>query len=200
MGVDVVGIVGHRLTTEEILDLPTLLNSVQGAALAEALDLPWAPGTRKPWSLEYVPTMLGNPNAVWPDTFPITVDGHGLQLHMSPHVCDFMSGMRWPTFLTSAPHRRAQRRIAFQLARLLDADGALWVPDSTYRISLVTDLVDEARSLDDLTTWLRAEYGPPEEHPVAALEEAAPVVSGADLAARSDTYFWDSFDDLDPLA
>ena len=197
MGVDVVGIVGHRLTTEEILDLPTLLNSVRGAALVAALDLLWARSAHKPWSLEHVPTMLGNPNAVWPDTFPITVVGHGMSLHASPHACEIISGMRWPTFVTSAEHRRALRRIAFRLARLLGVDLALWVPDSYYRVSLVRDLVDEARSLDDFTTWLRAEYGPLGGHSVAALEGAAPVVSGADLEAREDTYFWDSFGDLD---
>ena len=200
MGVDVVGIVGHRLTTEKILDLPTLLNSVRGAALAEALDLPWVPGTREPWSLEHVPTMLGNPNAVWPDTFPITVDGHGLWLQVSPHVCEIISGMRWPTFLTSAPHRQAHRRVAFQLACLLGGDVALWVPDSSYRSSLATDLVEQAQSLEDITAWLRAEYGPPEDHPVAALEEATPTTSGADLDVPRDTYFWDSFDDLGPPA
>jgi len=199
-GVDVVGIVGHRLTTEEILDLPTLLNSPRGEALVEALDLPWVPGTRKTWSLYHVPTMLCNPNAVWPDTFPITTVGHGLWLDVSPHACEIISGMRWPTFLTSARHRRAHRRITCRLARLLGVDVALWVPDSSYRASLVRDLVDEAQSLDDFTAWLCAEYGPPEEHSVTALEEATPTTSGADLDVPRDTYFWDSFGDLIPLA
>lgn len=152
MGVDVVGIVGHRLTTEEILDLPALLNSPRGEALVEALDLPWVPGTRKTWSLYHVPTMLGNPNAVWPNTFPISVVGHGLSLDVSPHVCEFTSGMRWPTFLISAPHRRAHRRVAFQLACLLGGDVALWAPDSSYRASMVTDLMQGTHSLDDCTT------------------------------------------------
>ena len=82
-------------------------------------------------------------------------------------------------------YRSSLRRVFCELAGVLGATFAIYLPDSGYGCSGVEDLIGEGRSIEEMLQWLRNEIGDP-----------APSIE----AIRSDPwdgngYFIDRFED-----
>lgn len=182
MSVTVVAMTGHRLNARGAEALPHTLQSAAASELRTATNALY--GFLKPfypllelderWHVQgYHETAISDPATAWARGGAMWIDGPaGLSLGAGQHLYDLGFFVLWTNFLADADARTLVEQVSAALARLLGSPEVLYVPDSAYRASGVSDLEYTDASVDDAKRWLRQHCGPPAERPTQIISPA----------------------------
>lgn len=95
--------------------------------------------------------------------------------------------MQWHSFLTNDKISSGLRSICSYIAKPLESDRVIYLPDSGWKISNAHDLAIEGADLDTIITWLGKTFGPS----ARSLHEIYPNENDP---KRGEGYFIDKFD------
>jgi hypothetical protein len=206
VGVDIFAVLPHRLTAREVAALPARLQPTADPVLARVLErncprdamgpayVQTLPAEEFMWSLgsKMAPKPL-DVEAEWARSETVWINGPLLTigLFMGSQTCFVVHGHRWGRFLTEQETNRRVREVTREVARVLDAGRALYVPDGGYVPAAVLDLVGAGHSFAEITLWLHQHCGPPA---IAAWESMSEAITRGSLHDRAvSSYLVDVF-------
>lgn len=166
MGIDFVALIPHRLDLAGLRAKLTRLDAINPdivrwwpPAHSGIPGRPWTfnPGLDEPWHLE-------------PDADTRWARGAGVFVNGS-RLCSFLfyrhaltfpgTGDRWRRFVDDAVHRLFIRRVCRVIARVFDADRALYAPDGYLPASRAVEMISSNATLAEAEQWLAEHCGPP---------------------------------------
>ncbi len=169
MSVEVAAILDHRLDVSDTRALPGLLHPQVAPNLATAITAQFK--LLKPshpllsedegWQVGWT---IADPQWTQGDVREI-IGPAGVSIVVGSRLCEVSFFWRWSSFLVDAPIRASVQHVCCELAHLVGANGIVYVPDSAYPVSGVTDLVFNGASLTEARVWLRERCGPPASTP-----------------------------------
>lgn len=137
--------------------------------------------------------------AMWDLGEPVTVSGPAiLNLHIARHCAVFSPVCRWGRFQTDPNVQVTFRRMCHEVARLLNAPQALYVPDSFYAAANGSDLALDHQPYEAIVAWLREHVGAPTLAPesIGAGRLSSRAGDPNAPARRGHEYYIDTFTDL----
>jgi hypothetical protein len=167
MSINFQAMLAHGLGKQDILALPTQLNSAAPTGLIDALgnleEL-----IRNEWPTYYLDrewsedgtmdVLVHREESTWQKDEIITLYGPAdVSLTFGSRVCRFHHSTRWMTFLVEADYRAALRRTTCEFAHFFGSPQAIYLPDSSAAFEFLID----RGTLTDITAWLRESSGSP---------------------------------------
>lgn len=182
MSVDVVAIMGHHLDSRAAKALPRTLQSAAASELVTATTAlfsflkPYYPllTVDGGWQVKgYYGMATSDAATAWTRGELVWIEGPaGLSLGIGRRLCELGFYMLWSTFLADPTAETLVRQVCSALVRLLGSERVLYVPDSAYCASGVSDLEYEGASFEDAERWLREHCGPPAVRPSQIINPA----------------------------